>query len=93
MKRTFRFYFALTVAKCANLALKILGRKASYFPGKVALSLCPDFLGMVEKPKIVIAITGTNGKTTVANLLLDCLENCGYKVINNKAGSNAWYKE
>lgn len=88
MKRTFRFYFALTVAKCANLALKILGRKASYFPGKVALSLCPDFLGMVEKPKIVIAITGTNGKTTVANLLLDCLENCGYKVINNKAGSN-----
>ena len=55
MKRTFRFYFALTVAKCANLALKILGRKASYFPGKVALSLCPDFLGMVEKPKIVIS--------------------------------------
>ena len=51
------------------------------------MSLCPDFLGMVEKPKIVIAITGTNGKTTVANLLLDCLENCGYKVINNKAGS------
>lgn len=88
MKRTFRFYFALTMAKCASLALKILGRKATYFPGKVAVTLCPDFLGMIEKPKTIIGITGTNGKTTVTNLVLDCLEDCGYKVINNKAGAN-----
>lgn len=88
MKKTFKFYFALIVAKCVNFLLKILRREASYFPGKVAIKLCPDFLGMIEKPKIIIGVTGTNGKTTVSNLIVDCLENCGYTVLNNRFGSN-----
>lgn len=88
MKKTFRFYVAMFIAKCANIALKILGRKASYFPGNLALKICPNFLGQVDKPKIIIGITGTNGKTTVSNMINDILEDNGYKVINNRYGSN-----
>lgn len=88
MKKTLRFYFAMFMAKCANKSLKLLKRNASYFPGNLALKICPDFLKYVEKPKIIIGVTGTNGKTTVSNMVNDILEDNGYSVINNRYGSN-----
>ena len=36
----------------------------------------------------IIAVTGTNGKTTVSNLLTDILEADGKKVLSNRSGSN-----
>ncbi len=83
-----RFLLALWIAKGGRLALRILRRNATYFPGYVALKLCPDFLGRVGKPKKIIAVTGTNGKTTVSNLLNDVLTQNGYRVLNNQLGSN-----
>ena len=88
MKKTFKFYVAIILAKCANKTLKIMKRKASYYPGKLALKICPDFLGQIEKPKTIIGVTGTNGKTTVSNIINDVLEDNGYKVLNNRYGSN-----
>lgn len=88
MKRTFKFYLAMILGKCTNLLLKLLRRNATYFPGKVAITICPDFLGIIAKPEVIIGVTGTNGKTTVANLISDCLENYGYTILNNRAGSN-----
>lgn len=87
-KKTFKFYITLWIAKMASLALKVLRRNATYFPGKIALKLCPDFIGMIEKPKTIIGVTGTNGKTTVSNMINDILSKNGYKFINNKYGSN-----
>lgn len=43
-KKTFRFYIALWMAKLASFTLKVLKRNATNFPGKVALTICPDFL-------------------------------------------------
>jgi len=83
-----RFIFALWLSKCVRLALKILRRNATYFPGFLALKLCPDFMGRIGKPKKIIAITGSNGKTTVSNLLSDVLTGKGYSVLNNRLGSN-----
>ena len=88
MKRNFRFYIALWGAKIGTKLLKLLKRNASFFPGKFALSICPDFMGMIEKPKTIIAVTGTNGKTTVCNMIEDVLADNGYDFIDNKIGSN-----
>ena len=88
MKKTLRFYIALWVAKAAMLLQRLLGMNASYFPGKIAIKLCPDFLGRIDKPERVITVTGTNGKTTCCNLLLEVLTKNGFDVLNNKAGSN-----
>lgn len=66
----------------------MIRRNATYFPGYLALRLCPDFLAHVEKPKTIIAVTGSNGKTTVSNLLNDVLSNQGFLVLNNRLGSN-----
>lgn len=83
-----KYYFALYAAKSAQGILKLLGRNATYFPGKVAIRLCKDFLRYVKPPKTVIAVTGTNGKTTVSNLVTSILKENGYTVTNNSFGSN-----
>lgn len=83
-----RFLFAMFAAKSASLLMRLLGRNATYLPGKIALKLCPGFLGQITPPKTVIAVTGTNGKTTVSNLLASVLHANGYRVTNNSLGSN-----
>lgn len=83
-----RFYIAFYAAKLTRLLLNICRRNGTQVPGKVALVICPDFLKYIAKPEKIIAITGTNGKTTVSNLLDDSLEKAGMKVINNRLGGN-----
>lgn len=83
-----RFYLALYIAKTAQNMLKLFKRNATYLPGKIAVTLCPDFLGYIGKPETIIGVTGTNGKTTVCNMLNDVLLDNGYDVLNNRLGSN-----
>ena len=87
-KKTFRFYTALWVAKGVSFILKLTGRNATSLPGKIAIRICPDFLGRLEKPKTIIGVTGTNGKTTVCNIINDILTANKFDFINNKYGSN-----
>ncbi len=86
--KSLRFYPALWASKLSLHLMKLLGRNASYFPGSIALKICPDFLKHLTMPKTVVAVTGTNGKTTVSNLLTTLLRQCGYTVTNNDLGSN-----
>lgn len=83
-----RFLFALWMAKLSVPALKITHHNGTDFPGSLALKLCPDFLSHVSQPETVIAVTGTNGKTTASNMLTDILESSGKRVMSNRAGSN-----
>lgn len=87
-KKTLRFRIALLISSLAMRTQKLFGMNASYFPGKLAIKLCPDFLGQIDKPDTIICVTGTNGKTTVCNMILDILTDHGYDILNNKAGSN-----
>ncbi len=88
MKRSLRFHFAHLLGKTAMLVQKTLRMNASFFPGKLALKLCPDFGQQIGKPETVIAVTGTNGKTTSCNLALNILEDNRYTVLSNRLGSN-----
>ncbi|MBE6717215.1 MAG: DUF1727 domain-containing protein [Ruminococcaceae bacterium] len=83
-----RFFIALFMAKLARLLLKMLGRNATYLPGEVALKISKDFLGHLKMPETVICVTGTNGKTTVSNLLASVFTKNGYDITNNSFGSN-----
>lgn len=88
MKRNLRFYFALFFAKGTALVLKLIGRKGTSMPGSWAIILCPDFLGRMPRPKTVVGITGTNGKTTVSNMVEDVLQDRGYDFVCNRSGTN-----
>ncbi|MBO5227905.1 MAG: DUF1727 domain-containing protein [Lachnospiraceae bacterium] len=83
-----RFYPALFVGKMIYKVEKLLNKNATFFPGSMAVKLCPDILKYFEKPEKIICITGTNGKTTVTNMLISFYEKKGYKVIHNSFGSN-----
>jgi UDP-N-acetylmuramyl tripeptide synthase len=83
-----RFILALLIAKVATFGLRMLRRGGTQLPGKIALKLCPDFLDLIGKPPLIIAVTGTNGKTTVANIIVDAYEHLGVRVASNRQGSN-----
>lgn len=83
----FRFQLALLVGKLLHFIGKRLG-KATNLPGDIAMKLCPDMLGRFQFRGKVIAVTGSNGKTTTANMLAHILTDQGYRVANNAKGSN-----
>ena len=83
-----RFITALWLAKLSIPVLKITGHNATDFPGSLAIKICPDFFARIEKPETIIAVTGTNGKTTCANMICDAMEAAGIKVLCNRYGSN-----
>lgn len=68
----------------------IFRRPAANFPGKIALYIDPqiiaDLAPKLQKGSVVVC--GTNGKTTVNNLLADVIEASGMTVICNRTGAN-----
>ncbi len=90
MKRTWRFWLALWAGKGISGILKLSGKKGTTLPGKVALRLDPDLIRKlsVEYTDGIIMVTGTNGKTTTANLLANVLRAAGKVFAFNQAGAN-----
>lgn len=78
----------MAVSKLMVVALRLLGRNASYLPGLAALRICPGFIGRLQKPAHLICVTGTNGKTTTSNFVAAALRDAGKQVTNNSFGSN-----
>lgn len=83
-----RFLLTLWITKAAIVAMKLLGKRGSYLPGSLAVKLYPDFLSGFKAPEEIIAITGTNGKTTLTNLLGDFFDSQSLEYFSNSYGSN-----
>lgn len=82
---------AKAVAAAATWGLKnVFRRPAGNFPGKIALYIDPRIIAhTVSKAREgSIVVVGTNGKTTVTNLLADAFEAAGKRVICNRTGAN-----
>lgn len=62
----------------------------SALPGLVIEKIDPGFLGRVlgRLPYGVVAISGTNGKTTTTKMVVELLEARGLRVFTNRTGSN-----
>ena len=82
-----RVLFTILVCKLLRFAGKLLG-KGSSLPGQVALKLCPDILSRVKLPPYIIAVTGSNGKTSTVEMIAHILQSNGKTVAWNKEGSN-----
>ena len=90
MKRTWRFWVALWAAKIITAVLLAVGKKGTALPGNVANRIDPEILRhlSVAYTDGIIMITGTNGKTTTANLLASIIRQTEDKFAFNKAGAN-----
>ena len=68
--------------------LRLFNFGATSLPGALALKICPDILGYAAKNVDIIAVTGTNGKTTSARIIERALQNAGRSVCANRSGAN-----
>lgn len=87
-KRNLQFFFTIIICRLIILLMKSLGRRSGYFPGKVARVLCPSFLSMLGIPTITACVSGTNGKTSISNMIGDFLEKENKTYVLNRTGSN-----
>jgi Zn ribbon nucleic-acid-binding protein len=83
-----RLLLTIWVAKLAGVAIRVLGRQGTHTPGLIARKLYPGIIGALRHPARVVAVTGTNGKTTVSNLLTEALLGESQRVASNRIGSN-----
>lgn len=86
----FRDTAAIIACKSIIFISKMLGKKGSSGPGSVAMKISPGLVKRLASQvrHEIIAVCGTNGKTTTNNLLCELLEQRGYKVVCNKVGAN-----
>ena len=89
-KSTLRDVLAIDTAKTVEAGTRLFGHQGTSLPGKAAMKIAPsvlsDLAGQVRKK--IFAVCGTNGKTTVNNLLCAMLEAEGEKTVCNRLGAN-----
>ncbi len=82
-----RKFLAIIVCKLGRFVGRLVG-KGSSMPGKFALKICPDILARVQLPPHIIAVTGSNGKTSTVEMIAAILRADGKNVVYNEEGSN-----
>ena len=80
----------ILICKICSFLGKCINRGSS-LPGQIALKLRPNILSELTLPNTVIAVTGSNGKTSTVEMIAAVLKASGKKVIWNKEGSNLTY--
>ena len=84
-----KFQFAKGIASLSRVLLKhVVRRPALNFPGKIALYIDKNLLQNASANlRSSICVVGTNGKTTVTNMLADIFQKDTY-VVCNRSGAN-----
>lgn len=82
-----RKFLAILACRILKLVGGLVGKGTS-LPGKYALKICPDILRRIQKPKMIVAVTGSNGKTSTVEMIAQVLKAAGKTVAYNVEGSN-----
>lgn len=89
MRVSLRTTAAVLVGRAVRVAARLRGG-GSAIPGKIAMKIEPHFLEetISRIPKGVIAVSGSNGKSTTTNMLAAILRAHDLKVFTNPSGGN-----
>lgn len=82
-----KLLLAILVCRALTLIGRLVGKGTS-LPGKYALKVCPDILSRIRKPEMIVAVTGSNGKTSTVEMIASVLKASGKTVAYNSEGSN-----
>ncbi|MCQ2452614.1 MAG: MurT ligase domain-containing protein, partial [Oscillospiraceae bacterium] len=80
-------FFAVILCKLIRFVGQLVGRGSS-LPGQIVLKLFPNILSKLKLPDTVIAVSGSNGKTSTVEMIAHILQENGKHVIWNREGSN-----
>ncbi len=84
-----RFLLALLIGKAVSFFCGVFRYGGTSLPGAMALKICPQLLDILATDyEQVVVVTGTNGKTTTANLITQLLRSAGISVASNEEGAN-----
>lgn len=86
--KSLMFFPALWAGKLFLWRYRREGRLQNDRPGMVSMRLCGEFLRDAAKPELTIAVSGTNGKTTISSMLASVLAAEGRSVSYNDWGAN-----
>lgn len=84
-----RDFLSTVIGKSVRQVARLRGG-GSALPGLVVEKLDPGYLARVlgRLPHGVVAVSGTNGKTTTTKMIVEILEAQGLRVFTNRTGSN-----
>lgn len=86
---TLKYNLAKLSALTSLFVIKLFGKTGSALPGLIAENIYPEILKDLRKNiKILVLVTGTNGKTTTQTLLKSITETAGLESISNSTGAN-----
>ena len=88
---SFKTTAGITIGKMGSLAIRMINKnRGTNWAGEKAMALDPELLAHLKgiDPAKVLFITGTNGKSTVNNLINHILRYHGFKVVSNVEGAN-----
>ena len=79
---------SILACKLSRSLIRLLGLGGTDFPGRIALKLCPNLLGVLAKNVTTVIVTGTNGKTTTSRMIEQSWADSGISYFANKSGAN-----
>lgn len=81
-------FLTILFGKLMVKALRLLGRNAGNLPGLVLWTINKNCLKAFKVECPIIAVTGTNGKTSVTNFIAHMFKEKGADIITNPEGNN-----
>ena len=83
-----RVLISILVCRLLRSFSRLLHRGGTAMPGRIALKICPDLLTFLSKTVKVIAVTGTNGKTTSSRMIEEAFSEQKLSYFANRSGAN-----
>ena len=83
-----KVFLAILLGRAVRLVSRLVRRGGTDMPGRLALKLCPELLGVLARNVKTVAITGTNGKTTSARMIEQAFSDLGLSYLANRSGAN-----
>lgn len=83
-----RIFISILVCRLLRTFSRLLHRGGTALPGRIALKIYPDLLSVLAKTVNVIAVTGTNGKTTSSRMIEEAFAEQKLNYFANRSGAN-----
>ncbi len=71
-----------------NLTSWLKFSQGTNLPGKLSLKISPHLFKNLANDQRIIAVSGTNGKSTTSGLIYNCLQANNLNVVHNRQGAN-----